>query len=75
MVDVRVQSIGEASSRKARMLKAVAGVLEDGMSKRRLISYFMDEHNLNEEYAYGMLEEVKDAYGMYCPDGAHLFYV
>ncbi|MDI3488290.1 MAG: hypothetical protein PWR26_1007 [Methanosarcinales archaeon] len=75
IVDVRVQSIGEARNRKARMLEAVISIIRDGMSKYELIRYFMEEHHLNEEYAYGMVEEVKDAFGLYSPDDTHLYYV
>jgi len=44
----------------------------DGMPKSELYRMLTDAFDLSPEDAEGMIEELKDAIGMYCPDGEHL---
>lgn len=57
---------------KRRIYECVRESVYDGMPKRELYRALRDVFGLSPDDAWGMLEELKDALGMYCPDGEHL---
>ena len=57
---------------KRRIYEAVRESVYDGIPKQRLCESLQEVFGLAPDDADGMVEELEDALGMYCPDGVHL---
>ncbi|MHC1588222.1 MAG: hypothetical protein ACXQS4_03665 [Methermicoccaceae archaeon] len=57
---------------KRRIYEGMRESVYDGIPKQKLCQSLQDVFGLSQDDAEGMLEELKDALGLYCPDGEHL---
>lgn len=72
LVRYEISGVLQLGEHKRRIYECVRESVYDGMPKRELYRALRDVFGLAPEDACGMLEELKDALGMYCPDGEHL---
>ena len=60
------------SELKRRIYEGMRESIYDGIPKQKLCQNLQDVFGLSQDDTEGMLEELKDALGLYCPDGKHL---